>query len=81
MKSFQQFLNEGKKKRYNQALKNELKSSKEQIKSGSNIIEYGNDSEPNSPERLAAIHAMMKRDSDWRKMMRQRMQAQQNDNL
>ena len=78
MKTFQEFLDEGRKKEIEKLAKKigrkVEKSVRAQQKAGGPVVaDYGN-AHVGSKESEAAIMAMMKRDSDWRKSMRKRME-------
>lgn len=78
MKTFQQFLEEGKvKKRSQEILKDVKKDRKSQIKQNPNkpvVVTFGNpNSKPGSREREAAIRAMMDYDREGRREMRRNL--------
>jgi len=79
MKTFQQFLEESKVKKLAKKIakqvKKDVKRQQRENPDRPARMNYG-DSEPNSLERRAAIMAMMKTDSDWRKKMKERQKQQ-----
>ena len=80
MKTFQQFL-EGSKvkklaKKIAKQVKKDVRLQQRENPDRPARMNYG-DSEPNSLERRAAIMAMMKTDSDWRKKMKERQKQQE----
>lgn len=93
MKTFQEFLEEGRKKRIakladkiGKSVKKDMERQRQQNPERSPVADYGNP-ELGSDEHMAAIQAMMDRDSKWRKKMKQQQKAtenqqqqQQNDN-
>lgn len=80
MKTFQQFLEESKvnklAKKIAKQVKKDVKRQQRENPDRPARMNYG-DSEPNSIERRAAIMAMMKTDSDWRKEMKERQKQQE----
>lgn len=78
MKTLQQFLEEGKIKKLAKRIAKRVANDAEQQRSENPdkpvVLNYG-DSEPNSTERNAAIMAMMKSDSDWRKRMKKQKES------
>ena len=84
MKTFQQFLEESKEKKLIKKLSKKIekrvaKDVKRQQRENPDRparMNYG-DSEPGSIERRAAVMAMMKTDSDWRKKMKERQKQQE----
>lgn len=75
MKTFQEFLEEGKKKRYEKEYKKVEKEVKPQIKSNQRIIHYGGDDlEPGSPELQARLDFMEKQRIKGLKAMKKRFE-------
>jgi hypothetical protein len=83
MKTFQEFIEEGKNKNREEKIKNRAKeikkeikkSRKEQLKQNPDkpvVLDYG-ESKPNSPERLASIQAMMDYDKQGRQNMKKNL--------
>ena len=61
MKTFQEFLEEGKRKKYEKEYEKVKKEVKPQIKSNQSIVNYGgNDLKPGSPELQARLDFMEK---------------------
>lgn len=91
MKTFQEFLEEGKKKKIEKLAKKIGKEIEQDIARQTQenpdslpVADYGNP-KMGSNKHMAAIQAMMDRDSAWRKEMKkkqkQEQEQQQNDNI
>ena len=82
MKTFQEFLDEGKKKieklstEIQKNIKKDIKRQKKENPNKPPVADYGNP-KLGSDEHMAAIHPMMARDSAWRKKMRKKMGSEE----
>lgn len=84
MKNFQEFLQEIKIKRLAKKIEKQVsKSIKKQEKKnpGQPVVAHYGDSQPGSPERKAAIRAMMNIDKSGRDAMKKAQKKRENDNL